>query len=259
MIRTRTAAARSERQAIGLRSVLSHEAGRAEAVYRDIHLAIVERRLPPGTRLPESHLAAVFGVSRTLVRQALQHLAHDHLVVLEPNRGARIAEPSIDEVRHLYQMRHLIECNMLVEGTGRLTRARLSALRRKVASEAQANARGDTLASMQLAGAFHLDLAQAFGNPILVDILAELIARGNVAISLYEQQGRDICRCDEHRQIVRLLAAGKTSAAVTAMRRHLLHIEESLTLTRVARGPVDLRAVLGRPDVASIKRELRKP
>ena len=39
---------------------------------RDIHAAIVERRLPPGAHLPEAHLAKVFGVSRTLVRQALQ-------------------------------------------------------------------------------------------------------------------------------------------------------------------------------------------
>jgi DNA-binding GntR family transcriptional regulator len=105
-----------------------HETGRAETVYRDIHLAIVEHRLSPGTRLPEAHLAHVFGVSRTLVRQALQHLAHDHLVVLEPNRGARIAEPSIDEVRQLYEVRRLIECNMLAEGASRITgRPRLSA------------------------------------------------------------------------------------------------------------------------------------
>ena len=167
-----------------------HETGRAETVYRDIHLAIVEHRLSPGTRLPEAHLAHVFGVSRTLVRQALQHLAHDHLVVLEPNRGARIAEPSIDEVRQLYEVRRLIECNMLAEGASRITRARLAALRRKVASEAQANARGDTLASMQLAGAFHLDLAEALGNRILVDILGELIARGNVAIALLRTAAR---------------------------------------------------------------------
>ena len=234
-----------------------HETGRAETVYRDIHLAIVEHRLSPGTRLPEAHLAHVFGVSRTLVRQALQHLAHDHLVVLEPNRGARIAEPSIDEVRQLYEVRRLIECNMLAEGASRITRARLAALRRKVASEAQANARGDTLASMQLAGAFHLDLAEALGNRILVDILGELIARGNVAIALYEQRGRDICRCDEHRQIVRLLMAGETAAAVSALRRHLLEIGESLTAARPPRGPVNLREVLGRAPVKPARKDRR--
>jgi len=205
-----------------------------------------------------SHLADVVGVSRTLVRQALQHLVHDHLVALEPNRGARIAVPSIDEVRQLYEVRRLIECNMLAEGAARLTRARLAALRRKVASEAQANASGDALVSMQLAGAFHLDLAEALGNSVLVDILGELIARGNVAIALYEQQGRDMCRCDDHRQIVRFLAAGETGAAVAAMRRHLLQIGESLTVARPARGPVNLRAVLGRPQIQSMLREQRR-
>src|SRR5262245_48751779 len=76
---------------------------RTEAVYREIHAAIVERRLPPGAKLPEPHLAELFGVSRTLIRQALQRLVHDHLAIQEPNRGVRIAEPSAEEVRHLYE------------------------------------------------------------------------------------------------------------------------------------------------------------
>lgn len=233
------------------------EAGRADAVYREIHVAIVEHRLPPGARLPEEHLADVFGVSRTLIRQALQRLAHDHLVVLEPNRGARIAEPSIEEVRQLYDVRRLIECTMLAEGAARLTRTRIAALKRKVASEAQANASGDTLAAMQLAGAFHLDLAAALGNPILVDILSELIARGNVAIALYEQRGRDTCRCDDHRRIVRHLAVGDTDAAVAALRRHFSEIGEGLTVSHLPPGPVNLRAALGRAAVKSAKRGLR--
>jgi len=256
----RTAVARSERLPVRTRGVSLHlEAGRAEAVYREIHLAIVEHRLPPGARLPEEHLADVFAVSRTLVRQALQRLAHDRLVVLEPNRGARIAEPSIEEVRHLYEVRRLIECTMLADAAMRLTRARLAALKRKVASEAHANASGDALAAMQLAGAFHLDLAEALGNPILVDILGELIARGNVAIALYEQHGRATCRCDDHRRIVRHLAAGETGAAVSAMRRHLSQIEEGLTVPRLPRGPVNLRAVLGKAAFKPARKDLRTP
>ena len=92
----------------------------------------------------------------------------------------------------------------------------------------------------------------------IVDIRGELIAHGNVAIALYEQQGRDMCRCDDHRQIVRFLAAGETGAAVAAMRRHLLQIGESLTVARPARGPVNLRAVLGRPQIQSMLREQRR-
>jgi DNA-binding GntR family transcriptional regulator len=218
---------------------------RTEAIYRAVHAAIVEQRLPPGTRLPEAHLAEVFGVSRTLVRQALQRLVHDHLAIQELNRGVRIAEPSIDEVRQLYEVRRLLECNLLTESGSHLTRARLAALRRTVASETGANASGDTLLAMQLAGTFHLELAAAIGNPVLVDILGELIARGNVALAVYEQRGRALCRCEEHRRILRHLAAGDTAAAAAEMRAHLSAIEESLVLPRETGGATDLRLIFG--------------
>lgn len=225
--------------------LLQRATDRAEGVYLAIHEALMAQRLPSGTRLPESHLADIFGVSRTLVRQALQRLAHDQLVVVEHNRGARVSEPSTEDVRHLYAVRRLIECAALAEGSLDLTRARIADLRKLVASEAKANARGDLLLSMQLSGQFHLDLMAALGNPIVTDILRDLIARGNVAIALYELRGRASCRCDDHRQILRHLVADENASAVDAMRRHLTDIEHSLTLSRPERVAVDLRDILG--------------
>lgn len=55
--------------------------------------AIVEHRLQPGTKLAEQKLADHFGVSRTLVRQALFQLSQNRLVRLEPARGAFVAAP----------------------------------------------------------------------------------------------------------------------------------------------------------------------
>jgi hypothetical protein len=55
--------------------------------------AIVEHRLQPGTKLAEQKLADHFGVSRTLVRQALFQLSQNRLVTLEPARGAFVATP----------------------------------------------------------------------------------------------------------------------------------------------------------------------
>ena len=46
--------------------------------------AILEHRLPPGTRLAEDRLAQIFGVSRTRIRPVLTRLAHDRLIVLRP-------------------------------------------------------------------------------------------------------------------------------------------------------------------------------
>ena len=87
--------------------------------------AIVERRLMPGTKLVEQKIADIFSVSRTIVRQALNQLSRDRLVVLEPARGAFVATPSVDEARQVFEVRSMLEaamvrslCERITERTG---------------------------------------------------------------------------------------------------------------------------------------------
>ena len=74
--------------------------------------AIVEHRLHPGSKLAEQKLADHFGVSRTLVRQALFQLAQNRLIRLEPARGAFVAAPSADEARQVFAVRRMLEAEM---------------------------------------------------------------------------------------------------------------------------------------------------
>jgi DNA-binding GntR family transcriptional regulator len=68
--------------------------------------AIVEHRLHPGTKLAEQKLADHFGVSRTLVRQALFQLSQNRLIRLEPARGAFVATLNRHEHQHQYETDH---------------------------------------------------------------------------------------------------------------------------------------------------------
>jgi DNA-binding GntR family transcriptional regulator len=74
--------------------------------------AIIEHRLLPGTKLAEQKLADHFGVSRTLVRQALFQLAQNRLIRLEPARGAFVATPSVEEARQVFAVRRMLEAEM---------------------------------------------------------------------------------------------------------------------------------------------------
>ena len=65
-----------------------------QKIYDSILKAVVSQRLPPGTKLTEASLCDLFSVSRTIVRKAIQRLAHDHILELRPNRGAIIAQPT---------------------------------------------------------------------------------------------------------------------------------------------------------------------
>ena len=77
------------------RSRKTTAAGSAEArICAAVRTAILERRLAPGTKLQEVALGEFFGVSRTIVRQALRTLAHEGIVALRDRRVAVVARPS---------------------------------------------------------------------------------------------------------------------------------------------------------------------
>jgi DNA-binding GntR family transcriptional regulator len=74
-----------------------------------IQARVLSGTLPRGIRLPQSALAAEFGVSRTPVREALRKLQASGLVELVPNRGAIVRGPSAREIREAYVVRAELE------------------------------------------------------------------------------------------------------------------------------------------------------
>ena len=84
-----------------------------EEVLRQIEQAVLDHRLPPGTKLKEVHLANLFGVKRGLIRKVLTRLAHSRLVDQTPNRGATVAKPSVQEGRDLFATRRVLESAIL--------------------------------------------------------------------------------------------------------------------------------------------------
>jgi len=80
-----------------------------EDILRQIEQAILDHRLPPGTKLKEVQLTEIFGVKRGTIRKVLTRLANSRLVVQTPNRGASVAKPSAEEGRHLFATRRAIE------------------------------------------------------------------------------------------------------------------------------------------------------
>ena len=78
---------------------------RSGAVYRALKRAIIEQALTPGTKLPEDSIGERLGVSRTLVREALLRLDSEGLVELRPNRGACVAQPSLEDGQDIFAVR----------------------------------------------------------------------------------------------------------------------------------------------------------
>ena len=228
----------------------------ADSIHAKIYGAIVEQRLPPGTKLGEESLGEIFGVSRTLIRRVLQRLASEHVVESRPHRGAFVARPSVEEAREVFEARRALEAHVIDRLADGLTPAGAERLRRHVAKERQAQAAGDRRGLIRLSGEFHLLLAELAGNRAIARFLRELVSRTSLIIGVYEAPGESCCPVDEHAKIIEALASQRADVADQTMRAHLLGIEQRLRLDRLPEQTVDLREVLaaGRPAVTSRRR-----
>lgn len=207
--------------------------------------SILAQKLKPGERLGEQELADLFGVSRTLVREALMQLQARGFVEVRTRKGWYVVEPSFDEARDAFAARRVIETGMLREA-GRPLQAVLSRLRRHVEDEREAIAGSDAATRAYLLADFHVCLADCLGNRLLTGVMRDLTARTTLVATLYQSTHDAQQSCDEHAAIVAALADGDTARAETLMAQHIGSVQEALDeSSAVAADPRDrLRATL---------------
>ena len=182
--------------------------------------SILNRKLKPGERLGEQELADLFGVSRTLVREALMRLQERGFVEVRSRLGWYVVEPSFDEARETYAARRVIEPGMLRDA-GKPLQSVIRKLRRHVADERKAIAQADAATRSILLADFHVCLAECLGNRLLTAMMRDLSARTTLVSALYQSQTDAQGSTDDHVAIVAALAAGDTAAADKLMRSHI--------------------------------------
>ena len=208
------------------------ESSSTSAIVEALTRAIVEHRLQPGTKLAEQKLADHFGVSRTLVRQALFQLAQNRLVTLEPARGAFVSTPSVEEARQVFAVRRMLETEMTRAFVQTVTPAKIKALRAHVASEKAAMGTADASSRTELLGDFHVRMAELMGNQVLAQILDELISRCALITLMYQSTSAAEHSSEEHADIIQALANKDEARAVQLMVEHLEHVEQGLQFDR---------------------------
>jgi DNA-binding GntR family transcriptional regulator len=209
------------------------ESSTTHFIVESLTRAIVEHRLQPGTKLAEQKLADHFGVSRTLVRQALHQLSQNRLIKLEPARGAFVAAPTSSEARQLFAVRRMLEVEMARAFTREATPARIKALREHITQEKSAVDEDDGSGRrMELLGDFHVRIAELMGNEVLAQILRDLVSRSSLITLMYQRAGAARHSQQEHVELVRAFAARDEDRAARLMDDHLLHVEASLAFDR---------------------------
>lgn len=221
-----------------------------EAIHQAIARAIMDGRLRAGTKLAEHKLAESFGVSRERIRKVLHRLGAERRIDIIPNRGARVPQPTVEEIKAIYEAHRVLEAGVLVQLIRILDDAILARLDAHLAEERQAAVAGDRAASVRLSGAFHIHLVDALGNAELSRMLRDLLSRSSVMVSVYEPASQSICAVDEHGAIVEALRGRDIQRAIELSRHHFLHVEQRLRPEIKDEPAPDLGAIfrkVGRP------------
>ena len=196
---------------------------------RQIEQAVIDHRLPPGTKLKEVQLAEVFGVKRGTIRKVLARLAYSRLVDQLPNRGASVARPSVKEGKDLFATRRALEAAIIQTLVPQIEKTHIHQLRQMLDQEQDAYEADDTKLALALSVDFHRLLAKMCGNSVLEEYLNDIIRRTPLVILTHlnaDPQNR--CRNQEHEAIVDAIEAGNTKKAARIMNTHLLHIENRI-------------------------------
>lgn len=213
-------------------------------MYRAIYDSVVNQRLKPGAKLPEASLCELFGTSRFVVRKVLERLAHDHVVELQPNRGARVVLPSPEEAQHVLEARRGLEAAIVTLATQRATKRELADFRRELGKDHSAMHSGDQVTWARVATSFHHRLARLARSPILEQYLSETLSRFSLIVALYELPDNPTCEHEEHERIVDCMERGDAAGAAHEMELHLRDLESGL-LNKRDQPDTSLASLLG--------------
>jgi DNA-binding GntR family transcriptional regulator len=192
--------------------------------------SILSAEITPGDRLGEIKLAEFFGVSRTLVREALIELQTRGFVEVRPRMGWYVVEPSFEEARETYAARRVIEPGMLRDA-GKPLQSVILSLRKHVADEKKAIESGNSEARSVLLADFHVCLAEHLGNRFLTAMMHDLSARTTLVSALYQSTNEAQVSNNDHAMIVEALAKGQSAEAERLMREHIHFLEARLDAT----------------------------
>ncbi|AOF92668.1 GntR family transcriptional regulator [Sinorhizobium sp. RAC02] len=208
--------------------------------------AVIEQRLPPGTKLSESALCDAFGVGRMRIRRSLLLLASREVVELHANRGAFVASPTPEQAREVFEARLALEPNIARLAVQRASDEDITALTRHLEMEYVAHKERHRHDAIRLSGQFHTLLAQVAGNAILIRTMKELVTRTSLIIGLFGA-GVSNCRDDDHAAIVGAFHTRDAEKAAWMMTLHLRHIQDHLELGVKSTDSVDLMELFRKP------------
>ncbi len=216
----------------------------AEKAYSAIRERVLSGEYPAGSRLREEELAEAVGVSRTPVREALRRLDAEGVVEFVPNRGAKVAVWSRQDLEEIFSLRALLEGYGARLAASKMEPAELeelAALADQMETIARRGIEGHYDQMALLNGRFHRLVVEAARNRRLATLVGSIVELPLQQRTLRRYSDEDLTRSmRQHRELIDALAAGDTKWAEAVMQAHVLAARHALEAT--GRAAEDLSA-----------------
>lgn len=198
------------------------DGSRSQKAYRQIREKIVTLQLPPASIIDETQLMAELGLGHTPIREALQRLALENLVVILPRRGTLVADLNMSDLQKAFEVRLELEVLAVRLAAERVTPEEIQAMEALLADSDAVIRSGDHEQLIRLDHQAHRLLAQAAHNEFLEEALERLydhvLRLWHVSL---HKVGRLREAIEEHRDIVAAVKAGDGERAAQVVRAHI--------------------------------------
>ncbi len=207
----------------------ARDAAKIETAYQELKQQIISGTYSPNERLVEAPLTALLGVSRNTLRTVLARLQADGVVVLEPNRGARVRDFTLAEAQDVLRVREALEGLVAGLAAERATEAQIARVRESFIAAENALRDDDLMRFTALNRQFHAHIITASGS----DNAAAMLDSLHFPLVKYRFQavlvpGRKTDELDEHRAVLQAIEARDVEGAERAARAHICHVRATL-------------------------------
>lgn len=192
-------------------------------IYNQLKNDILSGEIEAGSLLSEAEIGKQFNVSRSPVRDALNRLACEKLVVALPQRGHLVRTVSVSEIVEAFRIRELLEVEAAKEAAKRVTEENIKSLLELLNENA--------LAEEPLLWHFriHTRIARLSGNRILTDFIIEILQLMQSVLSNHPgmvNNGKE--DTEPERKVIEAIASGDPEVAKAAMQKHIREARDNM-------------------------------
>jgi DNA-binding GntR family transcriptional regulator len=190
----------------------------SDRAYERIKRDIITCALEPGQNFTEEQLADQYGVGRAAVRAAVKRLYQEQLVQVGPAKRYAIAPITLKHAQDVYQMRLLLEPAAARMAAGTLSAEQIAELKQLGTAQYRPGDRQSAEDFLRSNSKFHVEVARASGNEIMVEMVASLLDRAERLNHLSHMLGdRNEEAFHEHHELLDALVRGDCDCAERVM------------------------------------------